>query len=636
MVGDPVDLLVGVPPRVLDVEVFGARAELEAVGVAQSVREDPRRRDVAAGRRVVGERRAGVRIDAEDRAVVVGRVSRPVRGAQVGLRRAPPSLGGSPQGLGGDPSWPYRRPRSWPRRRRSCRARGPGPNSRSPTEWLRNCWHQSSVSYQLGGGAPRAGHGPPVTGSRWRRESRPLATQVVSVSRAGVVGASRRRGAGLTRRSARRGCRRRRRRAPADSRGPARARGSRGRVVVNPVADVGENRRLLVVDPVQDHDPPGSLGDEHLAVGRELERRRLPQVGNRGVDREPRWHRDRGVRERRDEQACEYREAGEAGYAARRRAWSGLGHAWAAIIPARCLPCSVAVPGRPLRRRRCPARARRLWGRGPGRRGRGWRGCLRRGPRLRRPRAQVRIGPRPSGSRRLAARGGADRRAAAARRGSGDPRPASAPKRRRHDSRASVPATVLLGAHHDTMDGIPGFVGANDGASGVAVLLEIARVPAAALSAALTVTLLLRRRGGAAGAPFAVGRRSAAAASSSRSRRRAAAGVAAACGRSGRCTCSTWSATATSRSRARRTPTPSSTSRLAGPPFGGETSPITDDHVPFLEAGVPAVDVIDFGYGPGGPPGAWWHTPRTRSTRSAARACGQVGAGGASGPSVPF
>src|SRR5215212_1152705 len=36
------------------------------------------------------------------------------------------------------------------------------------------------------------------------------------------------------------------------------------------------------------------------------------------------------------------------------------------------------------------------------------------------------------------------------------------------------PRTVGLGAHYDTKD-LPGFVGANDGASGVAVLLELAR-----------------------------------------------------------------------------------------------------------------------------------------------------------------
>lgn len=35
--------------------------------------------------------------------------------------------------------------------------------------------------------------------------------------------------------------------------------------------------------------------------------------------------------------------------------------------------------------------------------------------------------------------------------------------------------------------------------------------------------------------------------------------------------------------------------------------PVYDDHVPLIEAGLPTVDVIDFSYGPGH---AWWHTPQ--------------------------
>ena len=88
--------------------------------------------------------------------------------------------------------------------------------------------------------------------------------------------------------------------------------------------------------------------------------------------------------------------------------------------------------------------------------------------------AQVEIGPRASGSRgaretvelitsRLAQAGVERRRAQ---------RPyanvlATLP--------GSEPGTVVVGAHYDTKSGIPGFVGANDGASGVAVLLELAR-----------------------------------------------------------------------------------------------------------------------------------------------------------------
>ncbi len=40
--------------------------------------------------------------------------------------------------------------------------------------------------------------------------------------------------------------------------------------------------------------------------------------------------------------------------------------------------------------------------------------------------------------------------------------------------------------------------------------------------------------------------------------------------------------------------------------------PMMDDHVPFLERGIPAVDLIDFTYG--SLPGAndYWHTPADR------------------------
>jgi Zn-dependent M28 family amino/carboxypeptidase len=43
-------------------------------------------------------------------------------------------------------------------------------------------------------------------------------------------------------------------------------------------------------------------------------------------------------------------------------------------------------------------------------------------------------------------------------------------------------------------------------------------------------------------------------------------------------------------------------------PFEGTFGGVVDDHTAFVTAGVPAVDLIDFDYGPGPPPGAWWHT----------------------------
>ncbi len=51
------------------------------------------------------------------------------------------------------------------------------------------------------------------------------------------------------------------------------------------------------------------------------------------------------------------------------------------------------------------------------------------------------------------------------------------------------------------------------------------------------------------------------------------------------------------------------TERTGDPaPFVGRTFPVGDDHTPFLKAGIPALDLIDFDYGPGPPPGAYWHT----------------------------
>jgi Zn-dependent M28 family amino/carboxypeptidase len=38
--------------------------------------------------------------------------------------------------------------------------------------------------------------------------------------------------------------------------------------------------------------------------------------------------------------------------------------------------------------------------------------------------------------------------------------------------------------------------------------------------------------------------------------------------------------------------------------FPNTTQTIEDDHIPFLHAGIPAVDIIDFDYGPGH---AYWH-----------------------------
>jgi len=176
---------------------------------------------------------------------------------------------------------------------------------------------------------------------------------------------------------------------------------------------------------------------------------------------------------------------------------------------------------------------------------------------------------------------------------------------------------VVVGAHHDTKDAIPNLVGANDGASGVAVVLELARALPDRLNGPSVRIALFDAEEARGNASFeSDGTRG------SRQYVRYA-------------------------KRGRRGSPPldsiramvlfdlvgdcdlaipreaNSDRRLYGlfesaaedlgggdpAPFGGTVPPVADDHVPFLGAGIPAVDLIDFVYGPGPSPGAYWHTP---------------------------
>lgn len=56
--------------------------------------------------------------------------------------------------------------------------------------------------------------------------------------------------------------------------------------------------------------------------------------------------------------------------------------------------------------------------------------------------------------------------------------------------------------------------------------------------------------------------------------------------------------------------------------FLNEVVEIEDDHVPFLRAGVPAVNLIDFDYGPGH---SWWHTEQDTLDKLSARSFQIVG-----------
>jgi Zn-dependent M28 family amino/carboxypeptidase len=60
-------------------------------------------------------------------------------------------------------------------------------------------------------------------------------------------------------------------------------------------------------------------------------------------------------------------------------------------------------------------------------------------------------------------------------------------------------------------------------------------------------------------------------------------------------------------------------------PFEGETTGILDDHIPFAQASIPAVDLIDWEFGPGPRPGAWWHTPEDTLDKVCADSLDAVG-----------
>jgi glutaminyl-peptide cyclotransferase len=56
--------------------------------------------------------------------------------------------------------------------------------------------------------------------------------------------------------------------------------------------------------------------------------------------------------------------------------------------------------------------------------------------------------------------------------------------------------------------------------------------------------------------------------------------------------------------------------------FPRQSGGVEDDHLPFLEAGVPALDLIDFTYGPDN---AYWHTPRDTMDKLSANSFEVIG-----------
>jgi glutaminyl-peptide cyclotransferase len=181
------------------------------------------------------------------------------------------------------------------------------------------------------------------------------------------------------------------------------------------------------------------------------------------------------------------------------------------------------------------------------------------------------------------------------------------------------PGAIVVGAHHDTKDRIPGrFVGANDGASGVAVVLELARALPDRVEGPSIHVALFDAEEARGERPFTEdGTRG-----SRQYVRYADVG-----GRQGSPPLEVIEAmvlfdlvgdcdleipleenTDADLYERFRAAALELDPDGGGAPFNGESGGILDDHIPFAQAGVPAVDLIDFQYGPGPQPGEWFHT----------------------------
>lgn len=246
-------------------------------------------------------------------------------------------------------------------------------------------------------------------------------------------------------------------------------------------------------------------------------------------------------------------------------------------------------------------------------------------------RAQVAIGPRPAGSRasRQEVRLIVGRLRAAGVRNVRVQRPyrnvvARIPGRQQ--------GTVIVGAHHDTKD-IPGFVGANDGASGVAVLLELARdLPPRLKGPSIDLVFFDAEEprddrpfdlDGARGSSQFVRYARHSGANGSPSLREIRAMV-------------LFDLVGDCRLEIPREANSDpglyrlfadAAEELSGTPapFVGTAPPVLDDHNPFVNAGIPSVDLIDFAYGPGPTPGAYWHTREDSLRHVCAKSLDAVG-----------
>lgn len=195
------------------------------------------------------------------------------------------------------------------------------------------------------------------------------------------------------------------------------------------------------------------------------------------------------------------------------------------------------------------------------------------------------------------------------------------------------PGTVVVGAHHDTVD-VEGLVGANDGASGVAVVLELARSLPSRVDGPSLRLALFDAEEARPGRDFSEdgtrGSRQYVRHAERDRRRRGSAPIDSIeamvlfdlvgdCGLElPREASSDPGLYAVFEDAARE---------LDGDaaPFGGEVAAVEDDHTPFLDEGIPAVDLIDLTYGGEPRPGPFWHTPEDTIDKVCASSLDAVG-----------
>lgn len=193
--------------------------------------------------------------------------------------------------------------------------------------------------------------------------------------------------------------------------------------------------------------------------------------------------------------------------------------------------------------------------------------------------------------------------------------------------------SVVVGAHHDTVE-IPDFVGANDGASGVAVVLELARsLPKRVRGPDLRLALFdaeEARPGESFDADGTRGSRQYVD-YAERSRRRQGSppidGIHAMVlfDLVGDCDLQIPLEGYSDPDLHAAFAEASQDSDGTPEPFTGEADPIADDHGPFLEADIPAVDLIDFTFGSDDRPGPYWHTPEDTIDKVCAASLDAVG-----------